>query len=237
MVGSAHGGRRRTDLIVTLVLLPVVIISVISSLRAVSHFSGASTHRFFTNLERSSRSFDLGVDSRFRLLNTDVPFGVVPPAFEPFNQTSFVLDLLPRTRPLRDDLDPRAPLLFVLPNGTLTRARLRPIGELDATAGTCLPSSDLAVPASPFPGDDRTTLFAVIEGRPVPTSVVVTTRADAGSRTQPVQSSTDGRPVRLWATQAGTLTVEAAPSDCLTRFVLLRPEPIGRRLPSEKRSS
>ena len=95
VVDSARGGRRRTDLVVALVLVPVVIISVISALRAVSHFSGASTHRFFTNLERSSRSFDLGADSRFRLLNTDVPFGVVPPAFEPYNQTPFVLDLLP----------------------------------------------------------------------------------------------------------------------------------------------
>ncbi len=223
---SERTGWRRADLGVALILIPIVALSVISDLRAVSHFDGATTHRFFTNLERSSRSFDLGADSPNRLLNTDVPFGIVPPAFEPFNQTAYVLDLLPATRPLRDDLDPRAPLLLVLPDGTMTRARLRPIGTLEATAGSCLDASTLTIPQSALPGDDRTTLFAVIDGTPVPTTVVVTTRADGGSRSQPVQGSADGRPVRLWASQAGRLKVEPLSGECLTRFVLLRPEPI-----------
>jgi hypothetical protein len=219
---------RRPDRMVALLLVPVVVLSIVSTFRAAADFSGASTRRFFANLERSSRDYAGGPASRYSVVNTDAPARIVPGVFEPYNQIAHLLDLSPRTRALRTDLAPGSDLLLVGPDGTIGPARLQVIGQSVATSGSCLSPSSFGIPPNPDGTGDPTTLFVVIDGSPTPPAAQVTTRASGATRTQPMQGSLDGRPVRLWASGQGLLRFVPWPGACLTRFAVLRAVPARR---------
>ena len=226
-------GHLNRNALVVLALVPILALSVISGLRSVDAFDGPTARSYFDNLERSAKSLHLTEQpGRYTILDTDVPPDVVPTAFAPYNTVRFMLPVLPATRG-QDYVIGDKPLLLVLPSGVLAPAVLRPLASLSASGGSaCLAPTSVHVPPSTFRGDDRTPLFAVIEGAPSPVTVsVAVSAAGAGcARGRAVRPAAgaglDRRaPVRLLAVGESDLQIEATGGSCLTGFTLLAAQP------------
>jgi hypothetical protein len=232
---------RHRAVLVGLVLVPVVAVSVISAFRAVDDFGGASNRVYFDNIQRSADALGVADDpGRYTVLNGDVPDRIVPTAFAPYNTVSEMLPLVPAFRGQSFVIEGK-PLLMVLPDGTVQPARLRTIASLAPLAGaSCLSPTSVRVPASDIRGDDRTSLFAVIEGVPTPATVTISKNGSEAviremgpyAADQIVQGSTTGHPVRLFAIGESELTITPSPGSCVSQFTLLAPEAAGTPSPS-----
>lgn len=231
---SRHASPHSRAGFVLILLVPVLLISIVSGIRAVDNFGGAAIHRYFDRLANSADALHLNDDpSKYTVLNSDLPQWVVPSAFAPYDEVSEVLPLLPATRGIGFDIDGK-PLLMVLPNGNVRKAKLAPIRSFSLMPGArCLGSVTVQIPPSAQSGNDKTMLFAAIEGAPGPHLVTVTKRAAASvlkeigpySAPQLVAGSPTGGPVRLLAIGESTLTIAPTSGSCLSELTVLRPEP------------
>ena len=239
-VRPSTGGRSRRVNLVMIALVPVLLVSAVSGVRAADNSAGPANRRYFDNLERSSSALHLSDrPGRYTVLNGDVPFRVVPTAFAPYNQVAEVLPLLPATRGQDFVIDGK-PLLMVLANGTIVRARLHPIRSLTPVPGaSCIGPTTVHVPKSRQQADDRTMLFAALQGVPAPVTVTISKSAAPGvmkkvgpyAGPQLISGSPDGQPVRVLAIGKSDLTITPSVGSCLDRFTLLAAEPAQQRTP------